>query len=157
MTFFIFSLLFSESLSVDLSDYPEFLFNEIYIVYGAGATVLDLAAATNILANIKSEYPTVDIEVKSDNELQKKASLVTVTPNPFNAMTFISYTVIETETVTVDIFDITGQKIITLADSEHSPGVYTTVWKARNCSSSLYFYRVIVGNSITTGKLTLIK
>jgi hypothetical protein len=65
----LFLLFFTECLSVDLSDYPDFLFNDIYVVVGADASVLDLAAATDILANIKSNYPTVNIETKLDNEL----------------------------------------------------------------------------------------
>jgi len=65
----VFPFLFTRALSADLSDYPEFLFNDIYVVYGAEASVLDLAAATDIVANIKSGYPTVNVETKSDTEL----------------------------------------------------------------------------------------
>jgi len=65
----VFLLLFTESLSADLSDYPEFLFNDIYAVVGADASILDLAAATDIVANIKSEYPTANMGTKLDTEL----------------------------------------------------------------------------------------
>lgn len=66
---FVFLFLFTESLSADLEDYPGFLFTDIYAVVGADASVLDLAAATDIVANIKSEYPTTNVETKLDTEL----------------------------------------------------------------------------------------
>ncbi len=66
---FVFLFLFAESLSADLMDYPSFLFTDMYAVVGADASILDLAAATDIVANIKSEYPTTNIETKLDTEL----------------------------------------------------------------------------------------
>ena len=66
---FVFLFLLPATLSVDLSDCPQFLLNDIYTVVGADASVLDLAAATDIVANIKSEYPAANVETKLDNEL----------------------------------------------------------------------------------------
>jgi hypothetical protein len=66
---FVFLFLLNECLSADLNNYPQFLFNDIYAVVGADASVLDLAAATDIVANIKSEYPTTNVETKLDTEL----------------------------------------------------------------------------------------
>jgi hypothetical protein len=66
---FVFLFLLNECLSADLNNYPQFLFNDIYAVVGADASVLDLAVATDIVANIKSEYPTTNVETKLDTEL----------------------------------------------------------------------------------------
>lgn len=66
---FISLFFFTESLSAELSEYPEFLSDEIYAVVGGDAPIADLAATTDIVVNIKSEDPTVDLQTKLDTEI----------------------------------------------------------------------------------------
>ena len=53
----------------NLSDYPEFLLNNLYIVYGEEGSSSDVIAGTNILTNIKSEHPEANAETKLDTEI----------------------------------------------------------------------------------------
>ncbi|MFN0158703.1 MAG: immunoglobulin domain-containing protein [Bacteroidota bacterium] len=68
-------------------------------------------------------------------------------PNPFNPTTTISYGLSEDATVSIAIYDILGQQVITLADEFQSTGNYTVLWDGRdiqgtNVGSGVYFYRM---------------
>ena len=57
-----------------LSDYPEFLLDNLYIVYGIEGSSSEVVAGTNILANIKSEHPGANAETKLDTEVSNPYS-----------------------------------------------------------------------------------
>jgi len=68
-------------------------------------------------------------------------------PNPFSPQTTISFLLAEGGDVTLDIFNVLGQHVITLVDDFLSPGHHAIVWNGRaasdqECQSGLYFYRL---------------
>jgi hypothetical protein len=79
------------------------------------------------------------------------------TPNPFNPSTTISFTLAKAGKVTVDIFNISGQKVETLVNTTMSAGNHTATWNASKNSAGVYFYTVKSGNSSKTMKMTLLK
>ena len=83
-------------------------------------------------------------------------------PNPFNPVTNISYDIPEVAQVTLEIFNIAGQKVRTLAQGQHEPGRYRIQWDATNdfgktLSSGMYIYRIQAGDFISVKKLILMK
>jgi hypothetical protein len=51
-----------------------------------------------------------------------------------------------------------GRKVATLVNRENkSAGRYVVTFNADNLSSGMYIYRLNIGNSVLTKKLTLIK
>ena len=83
-------------------------------------------------------------------------------PNPFNPSTTITYFLPSVSHVKIEIFNITGQKIITLVDEPHQYGINKTAWNGmdrnRNAvSSGVYFYRLETSYGILTKKMVLIK
>ena len=63
-------------------------------------------------------------------------------PNPFNPETTIEYEVPKTVFVRLEIFNMVGQKIITLVNEWQEPGRYSIDWNASQYSSGIYFYRL---------------
>jgi len=64
-------------------------------------------------------------------------------PNPFNASTTIRYSVSVTTPVTIAVYNLLGQEIITLMrDRLHPPGEYSFVWEERNLSSGAYIVQM---------------
>jgi hypothetical protein len=78
-------------------------------------------------------------------------------PNPFNPETTIRIDLERPSQLVVEVFDITGRKVRTLANGFHFLGVHTIPFDASSLSSGIYIYRVQSGNDVITKKMTLIK
>ena len=78
-------------------------------------------------------------------------------PNPFNPSTTISFSIPEKSNVSVDIYNITGQKIKTLINGPMSAGEHFVRWDAGGCSAGVYFYKVKAGKFEKTMKMTLLR
>jgi len=83
-------------------------------------------------------------------------------PNPFNPVTNISYDIPEVAQVTLEIYNVSGQKVRTLAQGQHEPGRYRIQWNATNdygnpLSSGMYIYRIRAGDFVSVKKLILMK
>ncbi len=79
-------------------------------------------------------------------------------PNPFNPVTTITYLTPRQSSVRLEVFDVMGRKVTTLVDNERqTPGRYTVRFDASSLASGVYFYRLTVGNTVQTRKLTLLK
>jgi hypothetical protein len=83
-------------------------------------------------------------------------------PNPFNPSTTISFEVPVTSRVNLSIYNVLGQKIITLKDEVMAAGPYEVEWNGtdengRSVSTGIYFYRLTVGDDVVSKKMMLIK
>ena len=70
-------------------------------------------------------------------------------PNPFNPSTSIKYNLPEPSIVTLEVFNILGQKVIVLVNSESKDeGYHQIIWNSNDSygsivASGIYFYRII--------------
>jgi flagellar hook assembly protein FlgD len=59
--------------------------------------------------------------------------------------------------VTLKIYDVLGQEIITLVDGIQDAGFRSVEWDASRCTSGMYFYRLQANDVVETKKLILMK
>ncbi len=78
-------------------------------------------------------------------------------PSPFNPSTKIKYSVPQSATVTIKVFDILGNEIETLVNEEKTTGTYEITWYAVNLPSGIYFYKLQAGSFVETKKTILLK
>ena len=83
-------------------------------------------------------------------------------PNPFNPVTTIRYDVPEQSNVSVDIYNVLGQKVAELVNTAHQPGFYAVSWDGTNMTGSalgsgMYFYRIDAEKFTAVKKLLLVK
>lgn len=83
-------------------------------------------------------------------------------PNPFNPTTTISYDIPHSGDIALEIYNILGARIRTLADGHAAQGSYTTLWdgkdnKGRPVASGVYFARLRSGDQVKTIRLVLVK
>jgi len=84
-------------------------------------------------------------------------------PNPFNPTTKIKFTVpvtlsgVEESLVTLRVFDILGNEIITLVNEELPAKEYEVEFNGIGLPSGIYFYQIKAGTHIQTKKMTILK
>ncbi|MDP8241136.1 MAG: T9SS type A sorting domain-containing protein [Candidatus Hatepunaea meridiana] len=80
-----------------------------------------------------------------------------VYPNPFNSTTTITYTLPTTSLITLNLFNLYGQRVRTLFEGFQQSGIHTTILSANSLSSGLYFVKLEVSGKILTRKVMLIE
>ncbi len=78
-------------------------------------------------------------------------------PNPFNPSTTIGYSIPENSFVTIKIFDVLGNEVASLVNSQMEAGEHSINFNASNLSSGIYYYQINAGNNIAIKKLMLLK
>ena len=79
-------------------------------------------------------------------------------PNPFNPKTVIRYTLPIACQIDLSIYNILGQKVISLVSEKQDAGNYTAEWNASEFAGGIYFYRLVTETGyISTRKLLLVK
>lgn len=78
-------------------------------------------------------------------------------PNPFNPTTNIRFGLPEAADVTLEVYNMLGQRVDVLVNENRSSGYHNITFDGSNLSSGVYIYRIQAGNYVETRKLTLIK
>lgn len=79
-------------------------------------------------------------------------------PNPFNPTTAINYGIPETGNVRLVVFNLLGQEVQTLVNSNKQAGRYIARFDASRLSSGMYFYQLYLdGIVVETKQMMLIK
>lgn len=102
------------------------------------------------------ELPVVGIEnpgtsVASGFELSQNY------PNPFNPTTTIAYSLKQAADVALEVFNVTGQKVATLAEGRQPAGQYDVNFDAADFASGIYFYTLKANGQSLTRKMVLMK
>ncbi|MCF7794700.1 MAG: carboxypeptidase regulatory-like domain-containing protein, partial [Candidatus Cloacimonetes bacterium] len=121
---------------------------------------------------VKAEYgqylsdPSNEVVVELTDAINfiipERTALLGNHPNPFNPETYISLALKENSFVTLEIYNIKGQKIRTLLNDEMSAGIHSLIWKGeddagKQAASGVYFYKMKAGNILQTKKMILMK
>jgi hypothetical protein len=78
-------------------------------------------------------------------------------PNPFNPTTTIRYELPQDGIVTIDIYDILGQKVRTILNEFQNANRYEINFNATGLASGVYIYRMKVNDFITSKKMLLLR
>lgn len=103
------------------------------------------------------------VSVESGSTVPTVFSMSQNYPNPFNPTTQINYALPKDADVTLQVFNIVGQKVRDIVVGQaQKAGRYTIAWNGRDnsgiqVSSGLYFYRIKAGDFVKTHKMTLLK
>lgn len=112
---------------------------------------------TIAFAGADASYVVVSNEEEPENKPLEFA-LDQNYPNPFNPTTKISFTLATTADVTLEVYNLLGQKVATLLHNEKmTAGKYTQTFDAGSLASGMYFYRISTPSFATSRKMMLIK
>jgi hypothetical protein len=78
-------------------------------------------------------------------------------PNPFNPSTVIEYSLPSASLVTLRVFNILGQEVRTLVNTEQVAGRYRIRFDGEGLSTGMYLYRIQAGNFTQVRKMVFVK
>ncbi len=123
------------------------------LVFDDGTDTTETDMAINIMPETATDDPI---------SVATKFSLAQNYPNPFNPRTVIEYSVPKTVNVTLSIYNILGQEIVTLTQENKPQGHYKVTWNGRDASGALmpagvYLYKISAGNFTAMKKMLFVK
>lgn len=109
-------------------------------------------------------FASVTVSVDDENDFVNKNGygLEQNHPNPFNNYTWINYSLPETGSVLLQVFDIRGKLVRTLVNDEQSSGMHSIQWKGDNTAgvslkSGVYIVRLKTDGFTETMKMFMLK
>ncbi len=101
--------------------------------------------------------PTGGLAKPVGSSLPEEFGLSQNYPNPFNPITEIRYALPCDCRVKLEVFNIGGQRVVTLVDENQKAGYKTARWDASFHASGIYFYRLQAGDFTQAKKMILLK
>ncbi len=102
-------------------------------------------------------HPGTTVSTEPGSQLPKEFGLSQNFPNPFNPSTVIGFQLPVDSRVDLQVYDMLGRQVATLASGQMNAGRHSVTFNAENLASGMYIYRLVAGNTVLTKKLTLIK
>ena len=105
---------------------------------------------------------TVDFTDAEEVLIPAITALVGNYPNPFNPTTTINYQLSKASNIEIVVYNLKGQKVRTLLDSQKSAGYHNAMWNGRDnsgnsVSSGIYFYEMKTEDYSDIRKMILLK
>jgi hypothetical protein len=101
--------------------------------------------------------------IENETQTPKQFSLKQNYPNPFNPVTEIRYQIAEDRKVSLIVYDILGNEVVTLVNEEQSAGSYKVNFSTgsfgivNRLSSGIYYYKLSAGSFVETKKMIILK
>ena len=136
--------------------------DSLHIIYindkdAGGIPQTEGVATDNPVMYMTSPNPIWETGIKNNTNRPLNFDLGQNYPNPFNARTTISFTLKEAAPVTIDVFNLLGAQVATLADEVMEIGPHSIVWDASEAASGIYYYRLSTGDQSETRQAVMIK
>ncbi|CAN5139082.1 hypothetical protein BH23BAC3_BH23BAC3_04990 [soil metagenome] len=130
--------------------------DSIQLSYAEGESDIEGSIIVDELRVVKTGTP-VSIEEELSDARPTSVELEQNYPNPFNPSTVINYSLPEATSVSLNVYNLTGQQVAIVDEGQRSAGSHTVNFDAGHLSSGVYIYRLTAGNTVETRKMTLIK
>ncbi len=99
-------------------------------------------------------YVAVGVE---EIEMPESYELSQNYPNPFNPTTNIKYSVVKAGNVNLTVYNILGQKVMTLVNDVEAAGTHQVKFDASKLTSGIYLYKIQVNDFVSVKKMMLVK
>lgn len=128
---------------------------DLHIVQG----YKDVSASNYFTRIERYQFTPID---NSDEYIISPVDVVRCYPNPFNPTTTIAFDLEKNNAISVDIFNISGQRVRRLAQGYYSAGSHNLVWNGESDNnqilpSGVYVIKINLGNRVLTKKVTMMK
>ena len=105
---------------------------------------------------------TAVLEERNEAVVPAAFTLAQNYPNPFNSDTVIRFALPRSGPVELTLYNLVGQKVVTLVDGVRPAASYTVQWDGRDgdgnaLASGVYLYRLQAGTQVRVRKLALVQ
>jgi hypothetical protein len=114
-------------------------------------------SGTVFLDDFTASFIETDIEDNPQPQMPELFRLEQNYPNPFNPSTHISFHLIASADVRVDVYNTLGQHVRTLLNKNMTPGRHMVHFDAGDLASGVYLYRMKAGDFQQIKKMVFIK
>ena len=147
----------------DTVNTPNSVFVERNVLLDAGLSGQDVYFAIRHNANdmflleIDDVYIT-EGAVTGVNEFVNGAKFSQNAPNPFGTVTTINYELQNAAKVTLNVYDVTGKKVIEQNQGDLTSGKHSVKVNAENLAAGVYYYSLKVNENVTSSmKMVVVK
>ncbi|UCE19685.1 MAG: T9SS type A sorting domain-containing protein [Gemmatimonadota bacterium] len=116
---------------------------------------MDVVTSKGVITIGGSTYLTEDITI--GEHFPASFLLMQNAPNPFNSETSITFGLPVSTRVTLTIYNLLGQAMQTLVDSELTPGYFTIPWNVQDTPSGVYLYTMKANGFQETKRMLLLR
>ena len=118
--------------------------------------------SNNLIFNISPTnhsyaYKSYNIDLLVFNSNINKGHIISTFPNPSKSVTTCKIYLLEDENVTLQVFDILGNKIEQSKENFYPQGLNHIKWNPRNNPSGVYLLQIITDSFTEVKKLIVIK
>ena len=140
----------------------ELIYNDVVTEEGIYIYTIIAVYEQGLSESIEIEVYVKDPTPDVDNPEILTTALVGNFPNPFNPTTIIKFTTENPTNVTIDVYNVRGQKVVTLLNSPVERGEHSVVWNGvdengRNVGSGVYFYHMRSNDFSDMKRMVLMK
>jgi hypothetical protein len=108
-------------------------------------------------SNCGESFAPYEVAMTTGGERLTGHGLNECQPNPFNAVTAINYQLWANSQVCLQVYDLGGRLVATLADGWQEAGEYRVTFDGSRLASGLYFVRMQTGDYSAVKKMMLLK
>jgi len=116
----------------------------------AEANTADNKACATFMFN-KNAFPA------SVGNVTNAGTVVSVYPNPANAVLNFNVNTVETAEIKVEIMDLSGRVVLQSNQGTMAPGAHTIPLDTKSLQNGFYLYRVYSGGELSAGKIMIDK
>lgn len=119
---------------------------------GSNAVMIDNLLIDHLVTTDVNEPPGLPRETRLEQNY----------PNPFNPSTLIAYELASESEVLLEVYDVLGRQVATLAQTTQSTGRYEVAWEGKTnagvpLASGIYLCRLQAGSFVTMQKMMLLR
>ena len=114
-------------------------------------------AAKSELKEVPREAWSVTDVVPWPVEVTPETPTLSASPNPFARQTEIAFSLRQPGDVSLAIYDVRGREVARLADGWVEAGSHRVSFEASSLPSGVYVWRLVAGERVETGRVTLVR
>ena len=98
---------------------------------------------------------TINIIATSTDPFEINNTSLAISPNPFSSETTVQFSLPENEYAKIDVFDLSGRKIKTIAERNFFEGIHEVILEKENLGAGIYLLQLTTDSGVSIQKIII--